>query len=280
MPSSTHGFLANEYLPSEEVIIARCRQVGFTASGTTLLDQSSQSVIAWIKYGPNVTISEALTQDWTAKALDGTPACGLQVPRVFHAFTRENPSCTIGYIAMQFIDAPDCESGDVLQVATAVQTLIDLPAPGATLGHIGGESIVHSFFLDWIPVADYKSVQDLNDHINNILKYMKDPRRVDLVADAKSGLCLCPCDIQPRNFKKRQDGQLFALDFRATCFMPRSFVGVAMKKSQDTFGRRVAKQISYPLSDDVSAMLSVFNFLVPFGQNEVAFPQGLQRKAI
>ena len=72
---------------------------------------------------------------------------------------------------MQFIDAPDCDSGDVDHVAKAVQTLIDLPAPSATLGHvggdIGGESLVHSF-LDWIPVADYKSVQDLNDHINNV----------------------------------------------------------------------------------------------------------------
>ncbi|KAF8343681.1 hypothetical protein F5887DRAFT_886426 [Amanita rubescens] len=269
MPSSTYGFLANKDLPSEESIIARCRQVGFRVSGTTLLDESSQSVIAWVKYGPNVTISEALTQDWTAKTLDSTPACGLQVPRVFHAFTRETRSCTIGYIAMQFIDAPDCDSGDVGEVAKAVQTLIDLPAPGATLGHIGGESIVHSFFPDWIPVADYKSVQDLNDHINNILKYKEDLRRVDIVADAKSGLCLCPCDIQPRNFKKRQDGQLFALDFRATCFMPRCFVGVAMEKSQDTFGRAVATQIMYPLSGDVLAMISVSNFLVQFGRNPV-----------
>ena len=99
-----------------------------------------------------------------------------------------------------------------------------------------------------------------SDHLR-----LQDPRRVDLVADAESGLRLCPCDIQPRNFKRGQDGQLFALDFHATCFVPPSFVAVAMKKCQDTFGRRVAMKITYPMSDDVSALLSVSNYLVPFG---------------
>src|SRR5260370_13803315 len=132
MPPSNYGFLAKEDLPSEEAIITRCEQFGFNVTGTTLLDESSGSVIAWIKYGPNVTISEARTQDWTAKALESTPASGLQVPRVFHAFTRNTRSCTIGYIVMQFIDAAECDSGDVHQVVKAVQTLIDLPAPGAT----------------------------------------------------------------------------------------------------------------------------------------------------
>ncbi len=64
-------------------------------------------------------------------------------------------------------------------------------------------------------------------------------------------------------------GQLFALDFRATCFVPRSFVAVAMKKCQDTFDRMVATEITYPLSDDVFAMLSVSNYLVQFGRNEL-----------
>ena len=96
---------------------------------------------------------------------------------------------------------------------------------------------------------------------------MQDSRRVNIVADAGSGLRLCPCDIQPRNFKKRQDGQLFALDFRATCFVPPSFVAVAMKKCQDTFGRMVATKVTYRMSDDVLALLSVSNYLVPFGRN-------------
>ena len=66
---------------------------------------------------------------------------------------------------------------------------------------------------------------------------------------------------------KRQGGQLFALDFSATCFVPRSFVAVAMKKCRATFDRMVASEITYPVSDDVVALLSVSNYLVPFGRN-------------
>ncbi len=42
-----------------------------------------------------------------------------------------------------------------------------------------------------------------------------------------------------------------------------------MKKCQDTFDRMVATEITYPLSDDVFAMLSVSNYLVQFGRNEL-----------
>lgn len=83
--------------------MAHCLRLGFVR-GTTIVDPSTKSVIAWIKYGPNVTIDEARTQDWTAKALRDVGASDLQVPRVFHAFTAEYYGCSIGYIAMEFIE--------------------------------------------------------------------------------------------------------------------------------------------------------------------------------
>ena len=95
---------------------------------------------------------------------------------------------------------------------------------------------------------------------------MEDSRHIDIVANAESGLRLFSCDIQPRNFMKRQGGQLFALDFRATCFVPRSFVAVAMEMCRDAFNRMVATEITYPVSDDVVAILSS-NYLVQFGRN-------------
>jgi hypothetical protein len=167
MSSSAYGFLFNKDLPSDDEIVALCQKAGYDRTGIPLLDQSSQSVIAWIKYGPNAVIAEARTQDWTAKALGDNPASVLRVPRVYHAFTRPR-RYLIGYIVMEYIDAPDCDSGDVQLVAKAVQTLIDLPAPDAVLGHVGGGSLVHPFFLDWIPILEYKTVKDLNDHINNV----------------------------------------------------------------------------------------------------------------
>lgn len=86
--------------------------------------------------------------------------------------SRDNTPGTwsIGFIVMEYIDAPDCDSGDVRLVGKAVQTLIDLPAPGSALGHVGGGggSIVHSFFGEWSLVPKYKTVKDLNDHTNNV----------------------------------------------------------------------------------------------------------------
>lgn len=89
------------------------------------------------------------------------------------------------------------------------------------------------------------------------------------MTDAKSGLCLCPCDINPGNFKKLQGGLMVALDFHATCFMPRSFVNVAMEKSHEAFAQAVSGQLAISVSDDVKPMLAVSNYLVQFGRQPV-----------
>ena len=175
MSFSPYGFLYNPSLPSEDTIMARCLSLGFVR-GTTVVNPSTTSVIAWIKYGPNVTIDEARTQDWTAKALRDASASDVQVPRVFHAFTADHYGYSIGYIAMEYIEGIDCDSNDVELVAKAVQALIGLQAPPtATLGHIGGgtRSIVHSFFPEWLPNVNYKSDQDFYAHIHKVSVYQR-----------------------------------------------------------------------------------------------------------
>ena len=150
--------------------MAHCLNLGLVR-GTTIVDASTASVIAWIKCGPNVTIDEARTQDWTAKVLRDAGASDVQAPRVFHAFTADYCGCSIGYIAMEYIEGIDCDSNDFELVAKAVQALISLQAPPtATLGHIGGgtRSIVHSFFPEWLPNVNYKSDQDFYAHIHGV----------------------------------------------------------------------------------------------------------------
>jgi len=89
--------------------MAHCLNLGFNIRGTTIVDPSTTSVIAWIKYGPNVTIDEARTQDWAAKALRdaGSSDVIVQVPRVFHAFTADYYRCSIGYIGMEYVEGID-----------------------------------------------------------------------------------------------------------------------------------------------------------------------------
>ena len=63
---------------------------------------------------------------------------------------------------------------------------------------------------------------------------MGDRRRVDLTADSKDGLFLCPSDLNRGNFKKIKDGPVVALDFGAVCFLPPVFFYLAMHMSMAT----------------------------------------------
>ena len=94
------------------------------------------------------------------------------------------------------------------------------------------------------------------------------------MADSHDGLRLCPCDINPGNFKKGLDGKVVAMDFHATCFLPPSFFAVAVAKAMDNFTERVAKHVNYPKSDDVGALVSASYYLVPFGRNDIGQPDG------
>jgi hypothetical protein len=104
---------------------------------------------------------------------------------------------------------------------------------------------------------------------------MGENRRVNLVDDARAGLRLCPCDINPGNFKKCPDGTVVALDFCATCFLPPSFFAVAIRKARSTWGdfaEKLAELVNYPQSNDVEAMVAASYHLVPYGTNRIGQP--------
>jgi hypothetical protein len=169
MSSNEYEFLSNPNLPNREVIITLCNEAGFSdTTGFPLRETGSENIIAWVKYGPNVTVHEARTQDFAAKKVAHIVRSTVQVPRVFEAFQWEHPACTIGCIVMEYVDGSDCKAGDVDDVAKAVQTLTSICGPDLTPGHIGGGYLVHPFFLDWVSLVQYPSVADLQEHINNV----------------------------------------------------------------------------------------------------------------
>ncbi|KDQ21108.1 hypothetical protein BOTBODRAFT_51104 [Botryobasidium botryosum FD-172 SS1] len=278
MSSPVLSFLANDNLPSRDDIVTMCKEAGYHRRGIPFRSQPSEAISAWIKYGPYVTMAEALTQDWVAKALNADPGAAVRVPQVYQAFTSDNPDCRIGYIVMEYIDTPDCDHRDVQLVAKAVQTLISLRGPNTAPGPVGGGPVVHTFFVEWTSPITYETAEELEQHINGILKFKGDTRRINLVADARDGLRLCPCDINPTNFKKDRDGKAVALDFGATCFLPPSFFAVAMEKAVDPFAWKVAKHIRYPRTSDVAAMVSASYHLVHFGRDDIGLPKDLRQR--
>ncbi|KII91694.1 hypothetical protein PLICRDRAFT_173506 [Plicaturopsis crispa FD-325 SS-3] len=266
--SSSIEFTPNPSLPSNEDIIARCVEKALPR-GTTITD-SSGSVIAWVKCGPNVTLGEALMQRWTATALREAGVLDTRAADVFRAFTAEYHGYRIGYIVMEYVEDADCDSNDVDLIARAVKALISLKAPPtATLGHFGCDttSIVHSFFLDWLPSPERR--------LSIGPRFLRSYAERDL---SKYDRYLCLSDFNPQNFKKTTtpDGQsvVVALDFGATCFMPLPFIEVALLKNRDDFRRSLIvklKQETYPRGepDDVNALLSASGQLVAYGMKAI-----------
>lgn len=62
---------------------------------------------------------------------------------------------------------------------------------------------------------------------------------------------------------------MIALDFRATCFLPRSFLAFSMARPVNSFALNVARRVKYPPSDNVKAMAAASGYLVPYGKNTI-----------
>jgi len=277
MLSASQVFRPKECLPSQEAIAAICRKAGYGGK-TILLCDSSNSVIAFVKYGPTVDLSEARTQDWVSNTVNDDPRLNLRVPWVYMAFEIRLSGMSIWHIVMEYIDAPDCDANDFELAANAVQSLIGLKAQDAVPGPVGGGFIKHPFFPDdWCSNYAYDTVANLSKHINFILKIMGERRRVDLTAESKDGLYLCPSDITCGNLKKIKDGPVVVLDFGATCFLPPIFFYLAMHMSIDGFTRKISRRVEHPSPksvDTMSMMLTVAGFLVQAGPKGVRVPLG------
>jgi len=173
-------FLVNTTLPSHDTIVALCQAAGYQRTGISLHDPSSGLIIAWVKYGANVAMAEALTQDYVAKYLIANSAADVRVPRVYAAFSRTGPDWDwdIGYIIMEYIDAPDCGEEDYKLAAKAVQKLISIKGPNAAPGPVGGGPVIHNFFMEWTSSINYTTVGELQQHINGVSE-CKSPVRLD-----------------------------------------------------------------------------------------------------
>jgi len=151
-------------LPPPKKIVKLCRAAGYDIRGIPLIDESRGVPSAWVKYGPTVVMSEALTQDWVWQALDASPNAAVKIPKVYHAFKRGQ----FGYIVMEYIDGSECENSDVLQVAAAVECLIRIKGPTTASGPIGGGPITHRFFQEWESPVTYDTVELLEKHVNGV----------------------------------------------------------------------------------------------------------------
>ena len=100
-------------------------------------------------------MDEVSTQAWVAEHLNAKPEAGVKVPGVYMAFTSPHPACTIGYIIMEYIAAPDCKNSDYEWVVQAVDTLIHIEVLPTSFIAYAMRKPAHNFTRKVAECVDY-----------------------------------------------------------------------------------------------------------------------------
>lgn len=287
MPPNVVVFIDNKdkpaNIPGYETIIQQCRilrplqATAININGVRItLEKTSDNEVGniWVKFGGGITVGEAKTQDFVAKYLEDNDNSAVRAPRVYVAFTWGR----FCYIVMEYIEGRMCNNSDISLIAAAVKSLIAIPSPSLTPGPVGGGTIEHPFFVDQRSSISYKSVDDLQAHINGILRATERTGRVDFRAEVDSlGLTLCVSDLKFVNFIKDLDNRIVAVDFGGYSFLPPSFFDFVLKHGDpSSFAYRISKTLQHPQSTQVEAMMDASFALVPFSSNNVGLPRRLR----
>lgn len=92
---------------------------------------------------------------------------------------------------------------------------------------------------------------------------------VDFKTEVKAqGMHLCPGDMDKSNFLRDINGNIVAIDFGSTCFLPPSFFSFALLVG-GPYTQLLAGLINYPRSAQLSEMLTAAWALVPYDTNNV-----------
>lgn len=268
-------------LPTRDDIVNACTMAGFNRNGICI--QVAGEHRCWVKYGrPSVIRAEGRTQAHVAGIVNANPASVVRVPEVYLGFSRGK----WGYIVMDFVQGTTLANrksprgnyykDDIKAVAAAVKQLTDIKMPANTApGPVGGGLIGHDFFAESLSTLTYSTVGQLEAQINRVcfplasgspnlhsralvankvLHMIGVGLRVDFQIDTADGMVLCLSDPNDANFMIDDKGNLWAIDFGRTCFLPRSFMSYSLRRSSDVFVQAVARRLNYPLSPNLSAM--------------------------
>ena len=151
------------WLPSPDDIVIECQKHGHGPSAFKM-HSPDNSETAFVKYGPSIAMSEVRTQSYFASIVNKDEEIFVLVPTVYRAFRHQG----VGYIVMQYIDGQDCTIDDYKMIANAIKRLRLVENPTISPGPVDGGIIEHSFFCDYRASIPYKTVEELQLHVNNV----------------------------------------------------------------------------------------------------------------
>ncbi len=92
--------------------------------------------------------------------------------------------------------------------------------------------------------------------------------KVNFLDEIAHGLVLCPSDIDPSNFMITEKGEVFAINFGRTGYMPPSYVAYSLA-SWKPFTQSVARLVTRPPSDNLRAMSRAAYYFTITGRNSL-----------
>lgn len=123
----------------------------------------------YIKYGPGITMAEAINQRYFFDKLKGIPT--IRIAQVFEAFQANAWT----YIIMEYIRSSGFASRN--QIADAVALLLGVDPPAdAKPGPVGGGLMHHPLFKDRTASKVFSSNADLETAINQVNSILIVPR--------------------------------------------------------------------------------------------------------
>ncbi|KAI5983084.1 hypothetical protein EDD15DRAFT_2202307 [Pisolithus albus] len=107
-------------------------------------------------------------------------------------------------LVMKFIDGSTCNMTHIDQA----------PVTTTAPGPVSPGPIDHYFFADYVSSVTYPTIEDLQLHLNRILKKRGHKDTLDLVSEVQQySLRLCPSDMHETNFMVDSNGVIVAIDF-------------------------------------------------------------------
>jgi len=109
-------------------------------------------------------MGEARTQHFVMQYLQHKNNLVVRAPHLYLAFTWND----CGFIVSKYIYRQECDNSDDALIVTAVMALITIPSPNLKPGPVRGGLIEHPFFYNRTSSIQYKSIEDLEDHVNGV----------------------------------------------------------------------------------------------------------------
>ncbi|KAL5336053.1 hypothetical protein BJX70DRAFT_390247 [Aspergillus crustosus] len=199
-------------LPSKDQVVELCRQKGLDYNHLTYTTANGKFL--FIKYN-NDKIAEAHAQLFFHTRINANSQSTMRIPELYHTWLPDHSSSA--YLVMEYIDIHHFASDKERAKALSELTLSPFGPPGGYIRHM--------FFKDREAAKIYSSVQELQDSINRLLRYLSSGSGQDYgTVDFSDEPLLCYYgDIYRENFPVDQSGNLWVVDFDTTGVLPASF---------------------------------------------------------